>query len=158
MDKMNEQYAHFWHCINDLNKAWFILQSIRDNRDNPLCSYAFEFALVTYSKPYKQSKGITKTRHILDKKFVPDKHRDLHDRILKNRDQIHAHTDLSLRDPKVHVENSSYGKIAILCENKINVTAELHNIDSIIELIEQSLDGMYKEEKKLEAALSPDKP
>lgn len=155
---MNEQYAHFWHCINDLNKAWSILQYIRDNRGNPLCSHAFEFALVTYSKPYKPSYGITRKKHKLDEKFIPDKHRDLHEKILKNRDQIHAHTDLGLRDPKVHVENSSYGKIAIRCENTINVTAELRNIDSIIELIEQSLDNMYEEEKKLKAALSPNKP
>lgn len=155
---MNEQYAHFRYCIYDLNKARDILQDIRDNRGNPLCSHAFEFALVTYSKPYRRRYGLTIRRHKLNEKFIPDKHRDLHDRILKNRDQIHAHTDLSLRDPKVHVENSSYGKIAILCENRINVTAELCNIDSIIELIEQSLDGMYEEEKKLEAALSPDKP
>lgn len=157
MTHQEEQYAHFWHCINDLNKAWFLLQSIKDNMNNPLRGPAFEFALIVYAKPYNQSYGITK-KHKLDDKYVPDKHRDLHNRILTNRNQIHAHTDLTLLEPKVHVKSTSYGKIVSLCQNAISVAAELRNIDSIIELIEQSLDGMYEEEKKLEAALPANLP
>lgn len=154
MTHQEERYAHFWHCINNLNKAWFLLQYIKANTDNPLRGTAFEFALIVYSKPYNQSYGITTKKHKLDDKYVPDKHRDLHNRIIKDRDKIHAHTDLTLLEPKVHVKDNSYGKIVNLCQNKINVVAELRNIDSIIDLIEQSLDGMYEEEKKLEAALS----
>ena len=158
MTHQEEQYAHFWHCINDLNKALSLLQAVKINMDNPLRAPAFELALIVYSKPYKQSNGITtkKHKHKLDDKCVPDKHRDLHNRILTNRDKMHAHTDLILREPKVHVENTS--KIVGLSENIIDVTAEFRNIDSIIELIEQSLDGMYEEEKKLAAALPTNMP
>ena len=158
MTHQEEQYAHFWHCINDLNKALSLLQAVKINMDNPLRAPAFELALIVYSKPYKQSCGITKKNHKLDDKYVPDKHRDLHKRILANRDQILAHTDLIPREPKVHVGNASYGKIVGLSENVINILAEFGNIDSIIELIEQSLDGMHEEEKKLAASLPTNMP
>jgi hypothetical protein len=161
MTHQEEKYAHFWYCIDDLNKARRLLRDIKADRENPFCGPVFEFALIVYSKPYKQSYGTTNgttRKHKLDERYVPVKYRDLHNRILTNRDQIHAHTDLNLREPKVHIENTSYGKTALLLLNVINVTTELKNIDSIIELIEQSLDGMYEEEKKLEAALPPNVP
>jgi hypothetical protein len=45
------------------------------------------------------------------------------------------------------------GKYASRVQNAIRGTEEFSNIDSIIELIEQSLDNMYIEAKRLEAAL-----
>ena len=158
MTPQEEIYTHFWYCINDLNEAWSLLQRIKTSMDNPLRDPAFEYALIIYSRPYTRSYGITIKKHKLDDKYVPDEHRDLHNKILTNRDQIRAHTDLTTREPKLHVVKNSYGKIVQLTHNTIYIATELPNIDSIINLIEQSLDGMYAAEEILKATLPANSP
>ena len=116
---------------------------------------AFQFALVEYSKPYRNSRGTggKGVKYKLEDVHIPTKHRELHKRILAARDQIHAHSDLTVNEAKLYVVNTASGKYASRVQKAIRGTEELSNIDSIIELIEQTLDSMYIEVKRLEAAL-----
>jgi hypothetical protein len=78
---------------------------------------------------------------------------ELQKRIIDLRDQILAHSDLTVMEAKVYVEKSEHGKSANIVQNVILGTEEFENIDAIINLIEQSRDSMYEQEKILEAAL-----
>ena len=89
----------------------------------------------------------------LDDSHIPAKHIELNKRIIDARDQIHAHSDLTVREARLYVKNSPHRRIVGAVQNKIYGAEELSNIDAIIDLIEQSLDSMYVEIKRLEAAL-----
>ena len=160
MTEQEEKYVHFVSCVNDLNNAWLLLYEIKKRyKDNSLAGAAFQFALIEYSKPYKASRGTVSNlknkpfQYKLDESHIPAKHIELHKRIIEARDQIHAHSDLTVREAKLYVKNSSHKKIVGAVQNKISGTEEFSNIDAIIDLIEQTLDSMYLEVKRLEAAL-----
>lgn len=151
-----EKYLHFTSCIENLNNAWRILKEIKRSDKHALLGPAFQFALIEYSKPYKLSYVNDTESHQLDTKYVPSEHLDLHERIVDARDQIHAHSDLTVREAKLYVTEAKQGKIATQVRNKIYGTEELSNIDEIIDLIEGTLDRMYDEADRMEQQLPLD--
>lgn len=160
MTEQEEQYVHLVNCIRDLNNAWWLLTEIKRSKERtPLVGAAFQFALIEYSKSYKLSRGTVlnskgKPRNYkLDGRHVPPGHRQLHQQILCRRDQILAHSDLTVREAKLYVANTPSGKIAQISENIIYGTEDLARIDEIVALIEGTLPSLYKEEKELEADL-----
>jgi len=56
-------------------------------------------------------------------------------------------------DAKLHVANTSLGQRAFIAQNVIHGAMELTNIDSVIDLIEKTLEPMYVEVKRLEKQL-----
>ena len=80
-------------------------------------------------------------------------HYDLHKRLIDTRNQILAHSDLTVMDAKLHVANTSLGQYALIAQNVIHGAMELTNIDSVIDLIEKTLDSMYVEIRRLEKQL-----
>ena len=163
MTPAREYFVFFRESIWHLNTAWRILTEIKTGAGTPiLVNAAFQFALIEYCKPYKRSDGNIKNakgkpiRYHLDQKYIPPEYSSLHQRITNARDQIHAHGDLTVLDAKVYVEESAYGKVAGYVRNVIHGTEELEHIDSIIDLIEQTLDSMHEEEEKLKQELPID--
>ncbi|OGQ53216.1 MAG: hypothetical protein A3J24_02295 [Deltaproteobacteria bacterium RIFCSPLOWO2_02_FULL_53_8] len=135
-----------------------MLQEIKKNESNRLAGYAFQFALIEYSKPYRKTEGVSKKRNKLGSTHVPNNHIELHRRILDARDQIHAHSDLTVKGAtlhvvNLHVANMEYEKSVIIAQNIIHGTEEFCNIDDIVDLIERTLDSMYIEVKRLEETL-----
>ncbi len=155
MTTQEEKYIHFVSSIVNLNNARHILLEINRIRDCSLVGPAFQFALVEYSKPYKNSRGVASkgAMYKLEDSYIPSIHHELHKRILTARDQIHAHSDLTVKEAKLTVTNSSDGKDTTLVQNNINNREEFSNLDEIISLIEQTLESMYLEVKRMEAAL-----
>ena len=69
------------------------------------------------------------------------------------RDKIHAHSDLTVKEAQPHVAMTMSGKFVGAVQNVITGLEELVNIDLILAMIEQTLDRMYEEAKRLEACL-----
>jgi hypothetical protein len=116
--------------------------------DNPLLGAAFRYALIEYSKPYTESRGTVKNKRRLDTAHVPRDMYDLHQRIIDARDQILAHSDLTVLAAKIYM-NEIRGMPPLISKNKIHGLEEFKNIDDIQRLIETTLDNMYVEEKRL---------
>ena len=153
MTREEEKYVHFASCMDDLNYVWRILHEIKVAPDSVLLGAAFQFALVAYARPYKASRGDLKRCYKLGEEFIPPEHRGLHQRILDARDQIHAHSDLTVKEAQLHVAATVGGKFVGAIQNIITGLEELVNLDLIIAMIEQTLEHMYKKAKQLEAAL-----
>jgi len=156
MIEQEEKFIHFVSCIKWLNNTWRLLNTIKNEKDNPLVAPAFPFALIEYSKPYRQSRGITRKNvkgFILGTMYIPLKLLALHERITNSRDQVHAHSDLTVMDAKLYVHEFKGQRYTVIPQNFITGGEELSNIDEIIGLIEATLDNMYVKEKELENAL-----
>lgn len=151
--QQEEEYIHFVSCVGNLNEALQILHNIKEIKSCSLINPAFQFALIEYSKPYMESHGIVKSNHRLPIKHVPAQYRKLHNKILAARKQIFAHTDLTIDAARVYVRNTNYGKYVGVSKNIVYDTEMLAEIDTIIDLINRSLDSMSEEVKRLEAAL-----
>lgn len=154
MTEQEEHFVHFVSCITWLNNAWRLLNMIHTQSENPLIGPAFRFALVEYCKPYKLSHGINK-KFKLDTSFIPKERLSLHERIISSRDHIHAHSDLTVMDAKLHVHEFMGQRYTLIPQNKIHDTEELSNLQEIVALIEATLENMYAQEKVLENALTP---
>ena len=103
MTEQEEKFVHFASCITCLNNAWRLLQTIQTQPGNPLVGAAFRFALVEYCKSYKCSRRVNKKPLKLDTALIPPAYIPLHERIIVSRDQIHAHSDLTVMEAKLHV-------------------------------------------------------
>lgn len=156
MTEQEENYIHFVSCIENFNKAWVILQKIKSSKENSIFKgWSFELALIEYSKPYTWSFGEIRKRK-LEEIYIPTQYSDLHEKILNARNQIHAHSDLTIKEAKLYVKNFKSKKYVSIVQNKIDPLIEFQNIDLILDLIEQTLDKMYLERETLDKKLPDD--
>lgn len=156
MTKQEEEFIHFVSCIECLNRVWRLISTIKAAQRSPLVGFAFRFALVEYSKPYNASRGTVKDKHKLDTSCIPPDLLAVHTRIVNSRDQVHAHSDLTVMKAKLYIsETQGKQRFTAIVQNIITGVEELPNIDEIQVLIERTLDNMYIKEKVLENALPP---
>lgn len=153
MTGSEEHYFHFSCCIDWLNECRSLLQRLKDDRDNPLREPAFRFALVLYAKPYRESRGNAVKKHRLDHSFVPPKFFALHKELMAERDQVHAHSDLTVLDARLSIHSYGTTRYALTVQNTLDQTKMIHKIDEIISLVENTLDKLIAEVKLLEANL-----
>ena len=155
LTEQKEEFIHFVLCIECLNRVWRLINTIKDAQRNSLVGYAFRFALVEYSKPYNSSRGTFRRNRKLDTSCIPTELLALHTRIVNSRDEIHAHSDLTVMDAKLYISETHGKRLTTISWNIITGVEELPNIDEIQVLIERTLDNMYIKEKILENALQP---
>lgn len=73
--------------------------------------------------------------------------------ILAERDQLHAHSDLTILAARLTVHRFEEAKYAQIARNVIDTTRLFAKLDEVIALVEGSLDQMYIEIKELESHL-----
>jgi hypothetical protein len=140
-----EKYVHFVESIDALNRAWRLLKEVQAAKQSSLIvSAAFKFALIEYSKPYRRTVGVL-GKYKLGDEYVPVSQIDLHKRLLDWRDKVLAHSDLTLKEASVTAAMYSHGPIVTVLSNTIDAAQDIQNIETIITLIEQTLDRMYAE-------------
>ena len=160
MTPQEEKYVHFVSCLENLNRALWILNEVKRS-EGILRGPAFQMALIEYAKPYSDSYGTVTDvkgkciRYKLDTTHVPSAYLDLHNGLLRQRNQIHAHSDLTVMEAKVYVDETSQGQRAFIAQNVIFGAQDLSKIDVITELIEGTLASMYPEAQSMEDQLPP---
>jgi hypothetical protein len=110
---------------------------------------------VLYAKPYGESRGNVVRKYRLDTSFVPPEHAALHKEIVDERDQLHAHSDLTVMDALLTVHTFEQKRYAMMVRNHLEPIRLASRIDDIVSLVEQTIDRMYAEIKVLEAQLPP---
>lgn len=154
MTEQEEHFVHFTSCRTWLYNAWRVLPVIEAQEQNSLGPPAFRFAFIEYCKPYKMSRGINRDFK-LDAARIPNALLPLDERSIKSRDQVHAHSDLTIMEARLHEYESMGQPSTFIVKNVITGVEELPHIEEIIGIIEVTLDKMEIEFKDLKAALSP---
>jgi hypothetical protein len=150
-----EAFAHFDICIDHLGNAWNTLKAIQQHGDHPLFGPAFRFALIEYSMPYTASEGIENPRHRLDTKYVPEQFLELHNRILSSRHKVQAHADLSILEPTISWSVVDGQCFIARVQNNVSGLEEIEHLESILKLIEGTLDQMFVAREELVRELEP---
>ena len=88
---------------------------------------------------------------------------ELHSQLMHDRDKIHAHTDLSVLDPKLVDINKISGITYTLITKNVDLRFEkIKKIDDIIKMIKGTLDNihmfrLYTEEQILNEKMKQEK-
>jgi hypothetical protein len=152
MSADEEEFIHYVECIYSLNRAWSILQDLGGvEQPSALHSAAFRFALIEYAKPYTRSDGIH-ARRKLQPPQLPTELLALHEQLLDLRNKVLAHSDLTLKQAKLHVSLIGGQPSYVISSN---IAETLPNREAVINLIERTLDQMYVESARRTALLSP---
>ncbi|MBL9186867.1 MAG: hypothetical protein JNK23_05270 [Opitutaceae bacterium] len=142
MTPAQEDFVHYVECIESLNRAWSILQDLGTvEKPSALQAAAFRFALIQYARPYTRSDGIHGRRKLTVPQLSPHL-AAIHNQILDLRDQVLAHSDLTIMQAYLHL-HSYAGKPYYTIAS--NLAEALPSRDAVIALIECTLDQMYVE-------------
>jgi hypothetical protein len=86
----------------DFYEASGCLNAIKQYKQGLTSTTMVKNAIIAYSRPFMPCRGIHIQEHRLkSKKVVPKRYRSLHDKVLRYRNRIVAHTDLAFRNPKL---------------------------------------------------------
>ena len=155
MTPAEEHYVHFAECIESLNSAWRILKELDSVAPGVVRAAAYRMALVEYAKPYKVSFGTHKRGrdgYVLPAPKLPPPDLALHKQILDLRDQVLAHSDLTLKDARVYASRVHGQPLIAIGSSRVS---SFPNTAEVIALIERSLDLMYLDLEQLDEAIAP---
>ena len=100
-DACEEKYVFYNLAKEDLNEAAGCLDAIKQYKRGLTSTTMVKNAIIAYSRPFMECKGINNKIHRLKIKVVPKDYRTLHKKVLQYRNRIIAHTDLVFRNPKL---------------------------------------------------------
>ena len=150
MTPNEEAYVHYAECINSLNCAWHVLCELRAiDRKTAIHAAAYRFALVEYAKPYTRSDGTFK-RYRLPPPNLPGESLVLHQQILDLRDQVLAHSDITLKEAQVYITSHENHTFVGVLSNSLPTFPDS---EAVITLIENTLDKMRVEIEHHKSAL-----
>lgn len=159
MNNRDEQnYIHLEYCSRDLNSSWRTLHLVKQNTESPLASAALCYAIIEYARPFKRSYGIipseTNSRILkLNESIIPSEYMELHAGLIGKRDQLLAHSDLTIREPQLTKFNTTVGPNFGWIENTSSVLDGIGTVTDIIELIETILPVLYNEIEEAKVSL-----
>lgn len=100
-DADEEKYVFYNLATADFYEASGCLDAIKQYKQGLTKTTMVKNAIIAYSRPFLECKGIYIKKHRLPIKVVPKNHRVLHKKVLHYRNCIIAHTDLANRKPKL---------------------------------------------------------
>ncbi len=156
MTEQEEAYVHFVDCMECLDRAWTLLKSVGGaDPKSPLMSAAHELALIEYAKPFKASEGEHSRRYKWPEPKLPEKDMELHNKIIRLRDKVLAHSDLTVKEAQLYVSQSEGKPIMTVISN---IREQLPPVDEVVALIEHLLRDAYEElqRRDYELAMTPE--
>jgi len=156
MTPTEERYVHFVECIQSLNTAWRILGELTTVEPGVVRGAAYRMALVEYAKPYKASFGVhsrgARPYVLTPPSQLSSEDLALHARILQLRDQLLAHSDLTLKEAAVYASRVHDKPLVSIA---YSYPPSFPDVAEVIGLIERTLDQMYIELAQHEESLAP---
>jgi hypothetical protein len=149
MNEHEEENFHLYQCERCLQEALAIIEVILEEQDKTkgnssknikkLISAAFQFSLIEYSKPFNRSKGehhTPKHHKLMADEYIHPDDMELHNEIIRTRNQELAHHDLTVFSAKC-----IDGQYLINIKSPIELIGQ---IDLIKKLIERIIDNIHK--------------
>ena len=145
---IDEEYIHYQESITSLNRSWRTLCELEESEaGSAIWSAAYRMALIEYCKPFKISYGKNKVKHKLPTPNLDQDELALHEKILNLRDQVLAHSDLSVLDASVSYDKNASFPVPLIASNVLDELPQVTDIRNLVELI---LDGLYSMQEKYE--------
>jgi hypothetical protein len=145
-----EEFVHYTECCQSLNNAWNTLKELQglEKLTGYIPRSAYYYALVEYAKPHNNSFGIAKSGHKLRNppSQLNSTELELHGQIMQLRNQVLAHSDLTVSGAKLIIFFYGGKPQALIGQNYL---PQLPDINAVVSLIERTLDNMYLVRERL---------
>lgn len=138
---------HMKWCLNWLFNSLKIMEDIRQEReDSRLIVPAFRFSLIEYSKAFTNTVVLRNdTGRKLKNKHVPQKFREIHKEIIKERHTVHAHSDISLLEPQIQfLERKGEGTLVFI-SSRADDSRMLIKLNELMMLVEGVLESVRQD-------------
>lgn len=145
---LDEEYVHFQESITSLNRAWRTLCELEKSPPgNAIWSAAYRMVIVEYCKPFTISQINESKRHKLSPPSLTDDCKEMHDRLLDLRNQVMAHSDLTVLDANVSYDQTAEFPVPLIVKNVLD---NLPSVSEIKNQVEAVLDSLYQQEAQYE--------
>ncbi len=153
--RIKEQYNFYMLADTDMNQSLNTLKIIRRYKKRDVINALIRDVVVIYSRPFTNCKGNHIPRHKLDKnKFVPKNLHALHEKIIRYRNQIFAHTDLTARKPtlgRLQIGSSHRYAMSFRGFSPNDFEHDLPRIEEAIRMVKENISSKLRDiEKKLD--------
>lgn len=145
-----EKYKFLRLYCSDFNDALHTLKVLRRYRKKDVRYALIRDVVVTYCRPFTESKGFGIRKDLLGLKTVRSEMRGLHNELLTLRKEIFAHTDLTYRNPKVAKWAPGFYPMSFKGFDYAALERKLPKIEKMIEHAQKQVrDEISKYEKDL---------
>ncbi len=149
----NDDVIHLAVCAERLSSCHQTLQDVKASLDHPLSGPAFRYAVVEYMTLFNGSRdGRGHSRRVPDE-CIPANHLALHERLRTTRNQLLAHSDMSVLGGSLDFEDRRGLPITTTTLIHQDDLAELKNVDEFLDLVQGVRDNLFALRRVLLAAL-----
>lgn len=149
---------HIDVCIERLASCHVTLRDVKINLKHPLSGPAFRYAVVEYMTLFNPSKDGQGLPRRIPVAWIPANYLSLHERLKKTRNQLLAHSDMSVLDGSLNLEEAGGLPVATTTLTHVDDLAELKNVDEFLDLLQAVRDKLFEERRKQVVALPNTQP
>ena len=147
-----EEYVFYRFASGDFLTAVESLKEISLYKEINIRRALLLKVILAYCRPFKTSRG-KYGNYKLSQSFVPVEHKNLHDKLIKYRDNVLAHTDLTVRRPRLYEWKNSSGQLFPIVFRSLDLNKLENVIPELKQLIDKILNRIQEQLKTLEAWL-----
>ncbi len=151
-NNLEEEYVFYRFATDDLTEAYSSLKLIKRYKREIVIFALIKIAIISYSRPFKTCHG-KYGRYKIKDNIIPENFKSLHQKIIKYRDQIFAHSDILEKKPsvnKLRIENKTRFSITYRGFSPKDFHHEIEKMKKLIKAILSSLNLRIDEiEQKL---------
>jgi hypothetical protein len=152
LNAQEEEYVFYRSASGDLLAAVDILKEISRYKEMNAKRALLLKVILSYCRPFKTSiEKYTKCK--LSQSFVPVEHKNLHDKLIKYRDNVLAHTDPTVRRPKLQEWKMSSGRLLPIVFKSLDIEKFENSVPELKELIDKILKRIQDQLQTFEAWL-----
>ena len=143
-----EFYVFLRFADGDISLAQMALDHLPSVATDFLRLCLLKDAAISYSRPFKKSRGTFSKSLMLDENYVPVHLKSLHKELITFRDQVFAHTDIDVRSPVLHCWTRGQKPIFPIQfkgHNYPQLLAHEHDIRSLFEAVLKVLRAKQSE-------------
>jgi hypothetical protein len=142
LDFMKEEerfsfYVHFASASLEEAKRSLLLLIERQSNDRPIRMPLLRDAFTCYSRPFKYSHGRLGLKFRLEDDVGTPSPREIHEKVIGDRDQLYAHCDLSAKSPRVSKFGIGLKGAGFYWNDYVRILPALENVfDNALSLVQ----------------------
>jgi hypothetical protein len=133
--KYDDQLALAHLSLIDMERVQRSIEYLRGTEEMDLKAALFRDAVVSYAKPFSSNRYSDQTKGLrISSDHVPKEQKALHDEILALRDELIAHTDMPVQNPKIEKYQDEVGQNYSMSVSGYETIHKEHLIEPLLKL------------------------
>ncbi|MFA5974980.1 MAG: hypothetical protein WC859_02295 [Elusimicrobiota bacterium] len=157
MDNKNEEMFVFNRfAFDDFTEALRAVRVSKVLENVEAKSFLVRYSVIAYCRPFTKCRGKIENTIRLDESYVPPEHLPFHRQLLDLRDQLIAHTDLKVLDPKLYGWKTKVGPMYPIGFKPPDPKEVLKQVDSLEAIFSSVMDEAHRRITAMEKSLPLD--